>query len=110
MLDLKPWLSVQVLTVREFARDLEVPLKTAQGWVYRGVVPSTENQGKLTEYVHSHCTHFWVIAVPNGPISEGVCQRCGHLREFQNSLPEIRWPITKPPSSTDKAVQGKPAA
>ena len=95
MLDLKPWLGVQGLTVRDFALGLDVPLKTAQDWVYRGVVPSTENQSKLSEYVRTHCAHYWVIAVPNGPISEGMCQRCGRVREFQNSA-EYASPLTKP--------------
>ncbi len=109
MLELKPWLSVQGLTVRDFALGLDVPLKTAQDWVYRGVVPSTENQDKLTEYVHAHCAHHWVIAVPDGPISEGVCQRCGHVRGFNNSA-EYAGPLTKPGYTTDKAVEGKSAA
>ena len=109
MLELKPWLSVQGLTVRGFALDLDVPLKTAQDWVYRGVAPSTENQGKLTEYLHAHCAHYWVIDVPNGPISEGVCQRCGHVRGFNNSA-EYTPMLTKPRDTTDNAVQGKSAA
>ena len=110
MVELKPWLAVQGLTVRDFAIGLNVPLKTAQDWVYRGVVPSTENQGKLAEYVHAHCAHHWVIAVPNGPVSEGVCQRCGHVREFLNSSPENTWPGTKPRVGTDNGAQGKSAA
>ena len=110
MVDIKPWLSVQGLTVRAFALGLDVPLKTAQDWVYRGVVPSPENQRKLVEYVHAHCAHYWVIAVPNGPISEGVCQRCGHVRGFQNSAESNTWPLTKPRDTTDKAVEGKAAA
>jgi hypothetical protein len=109
MLDLKPWLAVNGLTVRDFAVELGVPLKTAQGWVYQGVVPSSENEDKLTEYVHAHCTHYWVIAVPNGPISEGVCQRCGHVRQFNNSAEYTPMP-TKPRNATDKAVKGKLAA
>ena len=109
MLDLKPWLSVQALTVREFARDLDVPLKTAQAWVYQGVVPSAQNQEKLSEYLHAHCAHYWVIAVPNGPISEGVCQLCGHVREFTNSA-EYAGPLTRPIGTTDKTVEGKSAA
>ena len=109
MVDLKLWLSAQRLTVRAFALDIDVPLKTAEDWVYRGVVPSTNNQDKITEYVHAHCAHYWVIAVPNGPISEGVCQRCGHVREFQNSV-EYAWPRTKPRDTTERAVEGKAAA
>jgi len=106
MLDLKSWLGVQGLTVRDFAFGLDVPLKTAEDWVYRGVVPSTDNQTKLADYVHAHCAHYWVIAVPNGPISEGVCQRCGHVREFKNSA-EYTLPITKPRNATDKVAEGK---
>ena len=109
MVDLKPWLAVTGLTVRHFALELDVPLKTAQDWVYRGVVPSTANQDKLTEYVHAHCAHHWVIAVPDGPISEGECQRCGRVREFENSA-EYAAPLAKPRDSTDMAVQGKSAA
>ena len=110
MVELKPWLAVNGLTVRHFALELDVPLKTAQDWVYRGVVPSTANQDKLTEYVHWHCAHYWVIAVPDGPFSEGVCQRCGHLRQFQNSSPEIRWSRTPPPGDTANTVSGKSVA
>ena len=109
MLDLKTWLEGQPLTVRQLALDLAVPLKTAEEWVYRGVVPSSENQNKLAEYVHAHCAHYWVIAVPNGPISKGVCQRCGHVREFQNSA-EYTPMLTKNGGTTGKAVEGKSAA
>ncbi len=108
MVDLKPWLGIQGLTVRDFALGLDVPLKTAEDWVYRGVVPSTGNQAKLADYVHAHCAHYWVIAVPNGPISEGVCQRCGHVREFKNSA-EYTLQITKPRNAADKVAEGKSA-
>ena len=109
MVDLKPWLSAHGLTVRQFALDLDVPLKTAQDWVYRGVVPSTDNQGKVAEFIRTHCAHYWVIAVPNGPISEGVCQHCGRVREFHNSA-EYTFSITRPRNATAKAVEGKSAA
>jgi len=109
MVDLKPWLSVQGLTVRYFAFELDLPLKTAQDWVYRGVLPSMENQDKVVEYVHVHCAHHWVIAVPKGPVSEGICRRCKHVRQFQNSV-EYTPALTKPRDSTDRAVEDKPAA
>ena len=86
MLDLKCWLQDQGLTVRGLAVELEVPLKTAQDWAYRGVAPSAVNQASLTGYIMLHCAHHWVIAVPDGPTSEGVCRRCGHHREFLNSV------------------------
>ena len=109
MVDLKPWLAVNGLTVRDFALGLDVPLKTAQDWVYRGVVPSPENQGKVAEYVQAHCAHYWVIAVPNGPISRGVCQLCADNREFRNSMPEHPWAPNKVQGTAEKAVQGKSA-
>lgn len=110
MMDLKRWLRDHGLTVKDFALDLEVPLKTAQDWVYRGVAPSSENKLKLANYIISHCAHHWVIATPNGPISGGVCRRCGHHREFQNSTPEYRWTATKVSGAAEKAVQGESTA
>ena len=72
--------------MRELAQELGVPLKTAQDWAYRGVVPSGKNQASLTGYIMLHCAHHWVIAAPDGPTSEGTCRRCGHQREFVNSV------------------------
>ena len=109
MVELKPWLAVNGLTVRHIALGLDVPLKTAEDWVYRGVVPSTDNQAKLADYVHAHCAHHWVIAVPDGPFSEGVCQRCGHIREFTNSA-EYTPMLTKSRDTTAKAMESKSAA
>ncbi len=97
MMHLKPWLQEQGLTVREFALELEVPLKTAQDWVYRGVAPSAENRDRLTGYIFSRCTHHWVIAAPNGPTSEGVCQRCGHQRAFVNSVEHTSFTFAQAP-------------
>ncbi len=31
------------------------------------------------------CTHFWRLDSPNGPISHGVCKKCGAVRDFTNS-------------------------
>ena len=85
MMNLRVWLRQQGLTVREFAIQLEVPPKTAEAWVYRGAVPSPENSERLIEFILTECTHHWVIDVANGPLSDGVCQRCGARREFMNS-------------------------
>ena len=109
MVDLKPWLAVNGLTVRDFALGIDVPLRTAEGWVSRGVVPSPGNQDKLTEYVHTHCAHYWVIAVPDGPSSEGICQHCGHVREFKNSV-EYTPMVTKARDTNGKDVEGKSGA
>ncbi len=84
-MDLKLLLQKQGLSVRQLAFELEVPLKTVQDWVYRGVVPSPANQAKLDEVVV--CTHHWVIETPHGPpVSIGRCRVCGEEREFKNSM------------------------
>lgn len=31
--------------------------------------------------------HHFVIEPPDGPVSVGVCKRCGERREFRNSPP-----------------------
>ncbi len=83
-MNLRLLLQQQGLSVRQLAFELEVPLKTVQAWVYRGVVPSPANQAKLDEVVV--CTHHWVIETPDGPVSIGRCRVCGEEREFNNSL------------------------
>ncbi len=72
------------LSVRQLAFELEVPLKTVQDWVYRGVVPSPANQPKLDEVVA--CPHHWIIETPEGPVSQGRCRLCGEVKEFSNSV------------------------
>ena len=106
MVDLKIWLGEQGIAVRDFAQELGVPIKTVQDWVYRGVKPSAENRELLTDYVISRCAHHWIIAVPNGPVSDGVCQRCGDHRDFHNSISDYRWPANAPAANgtTGKAA------
>ena len=94
MLDLKIWLQDQGLDVRDLALELEIPLKTAQDWVYRGVSPSAENQARLTDYIFASCAHHWQIAAADGPTSEGGCRRCGQQKQFMNSG-EPRSPWTR---------------
>ncbi len=77
-------LQQQGLSVRQLAAELEVPLKTVQDWVYRGVVPSPANLAKLYEVVV--CTHHCIIETPGGPVSQGRCRLCGEEREFSNSV------------------------
>ncbi len=85
-MDLKYWLQQQGLPVRDFAVQLEVPLRTVENWVYSGVAPSEENRVRLADYIILNCTHYWNIETPQGPTSEGVCQRCGNRRDFMNSV------------------------
>ena len=84
-MDLKTWLREQGLSVKELASVLEVPRTTVEDWVYKGAVPSRGNAEMLDNFIASNCAHHWVIDRANGPMSEGVCQRCGESREFANS-------------------------
>ena len=91
MLNLRFWLSEQGLSVREFAIRLEIPLATVEDWVYRGASPSPRNMSRLTEFIKAECKHHWVIESANGPVSVGVCQRCGEERGFRNSADTTQW-------------------
>lgn len=30
------------------------------------------------------CQHHWIIAAPRGATSEGICQKCGEVKAFNN--------------------------
>ena len=100
-MNLRQWLSEQELSVRELAVQLEVAPKTVEDWVYRGVAPSPENRERLIEFIKTECAHHWAIDRPNGPLSDGVCQRCGERREFSNSaeVASMRWLTTQRPKT-----------
>ena len=34
------------------------------------------------------CRHHWIIEAAEGPLSQGVCQNCHQVKDFQNSLVE----------------------
>ncbi|MBI2855993.1 MAG: hypothetical protein HYX93_04025 [Chloroflexi bacterium] len=34
----------------------------------------------------NECIHYWVIDVPDGPVSKGLCRLCGETRDFRNYL------------------------
>ena len=95
MLNLRFWLSEQGLSVRELASGLDVPLPTVEDWVYRGAAPSPHYAELLIDFVSATCAHHGVIEAANGPLSEGICQRCGEEREFSNSADTATtwWPI-----------------
>ena len=44
----------------------------------------------------SQCLHHWLIDSPGGPISKGVCRRCGVEQEFKNFLEGARWDDDRP--------------
>jgi len=93
MLDLKAWLREQGLSVGELAGLLGVPLPTVEDSVYKGAQPKPENLDSLNNFIAAACPHHWVIDRPNGPLSKGVCQRCGESREFSNSIDSVPWHI-----------------
>ena len=95
MLNLSFWLSEHGLSVRALANSLDVPLATVEDWVYRGAIPSQPNAELLNNFISATCTHYWVIEAPNGPLSEGVCQRCGEARVFSNSAEPTVWRIPR---------------
>jgi len=86
MLNLRFWIHEQGLSVKQLALGLEAPLPTVEDWVYRGTAPSTIYMTRLTEFISAECKHHWIIATANGPVSEGVCQRCGEEKSFINSV------------------------
>ncbi len=93
-MDLRFWLRQQGLSVRELAAGLELPLKTVEDWVYRGVQPSPANRASLENFMlRLMCTHHWVIDTANGPVSRGVCKLCQEVREFGNSIDVSIWSI-----------------
>ena len=36
----------------------------------------------------SQCRHHWIIEAAEGPLSQGVCQNCREVKDFQNSIVE----------------------
>ena len=98
MVDLKTWLREQGLSARELAGLLGVPLPTVEDWVYKGASPSAGNAERLSDFIANNCAHYWVIDHPNGPMSDGVCQRCGERRELTNSA-EVAFTWTNPQNS-----------
>jgi len=39
--------------------------------------------------------HHWVIQPATGPVSQGVCQACGEVRDFQNHVESASWGATR---------------
>ena len=48
---------------------------------------NTRHPKKTTE----DCVHHWIIDSPNGPVSEGRCEKCGARRHFFNALEGAAW-------------------
>ncbi len=100
MTELRTWLRTQTISVRELAKLLGVPLTTVEDWVYKDAVPSRANAERLNDFIARNCAHHWVIDRANGPMSDGVCQRCGERRQFTNSAePSSMWATSHRPKA-----------
>ncbi len=63
--------------------------------------PVTET---VEEQAEPQCCHHWAIQPATGPVSSGVCQVCGEVREFKNYVEASTWGDDKGASRTKKAV------
>lgn len=45
-----------------------------------------QEPANLQESPHPNaiCVHHWIIGIPEGPVSQGRCKKCGEGREFNN--------------------------
>ena len=43
----------------------------------------------------TQCRHHWVIQPATGPVSQGVCQTCGEVRDFKNYVESASWGDTR---------------
>ena len=44
-----------------------------------------------TDAATATCCHHWAIQPATGPLSQGVCQLCGEVREFKNYVEAATW-------------------
>ena len=58
----------------------------------------------VEEQAEPQCCHHWVIQPATGPVSSGVCQVCGEVREFKNYVEASTWGDDKGASRTKKVV------
>ena len=43
----------------------------------------------------AQCRHHWDIQPATGPVSQGVCQACGEVRDFKNYVESASWGDTR---------------
>lgn len=43
----------------------------------------------------AQCPHYWVIQPATGPLSQGICQSCGEVRDFKNYVEAATWGESK---------------
>ena len=45
-----------------------------------------------TDSINSQtCQHQWIIDMPSGPSSKGVCRQCGEEKDFMNYIEGSPW-------------------
>lgn len=50
-----------------------------------------ENRSETIDISEVTCRHHWIIEPAVGPVSKGVCRKCGVHKEFKNYLEETPW-------------------
>ena len=58
----------------------------------------------VEEKAEPQCCHHWAIQPATGPVSSGVCQICGEVREFKNYVEASTWGDDKGASRTKKVA------
>ena len=58
----------------------------------------------IEEQAEPQCCHHWAIQPATGPVSTGVCQICGEIREFKNYVEASTWGDDKGASRTRNVV------
>ena len=57
------------------------------------------------------CVHHWIIGIPEGPVSQGACKKCGAEREFNNyvgNLGQWRDEVSLDQVTSGAYFQGRP--
>ena len=62
------------------------------------MVEETERKG------NSICRHHWIIQPAFGLVSQGVCQKCKEVREFDNYVDTPDWAAQRKVSGGDLAA------
>jgi hypothetical protein len=64
------------------------------GEVVRAMKLKTQEKNK-DETNQDECHHYWIIEIPNGPKSRGICKYCGETKYFFNSISDFTVPKRK---------------
>lgn len=70
------------------------------------ITPETTEENNDEEVV-STCRHHWVIQPADGPVSNGLCQVCGEIREFKNYVESATWGDSRITNKASTATAGE---